>query len=104
MDPRCDGRMLAALDALLRLSLSGWRIAGDVRVEPDGTLLVSAGDRRLRVARAPAPLPFRWVVESGDKSRGARSVAGLLRIVRAALDKDFRPIRLRIAPLALAPP
>ena len=53
MDPRCDGRMLPALEALLRLSLSGWRIAGDVR---------------------------------------------------AALDKDFRPIRLRIAPLPLAPP
>ena len=104
MDPRCDGRMLPALEALLRLSLSGWRIAGDVRAEADGTLTVGAGDRRLRIARAPAPLPFRWVVESGDRSRGARSVAGLLRIVRTALDKDFRPIRLRIAPLPLAPP
>jgi hypothetical protein len=57
----------------------------------------------LRISRAPADLPFRWMVGEGERTRGATSIAGLLRNVRAAVDPDYRPVRLRIAPLPLVP-
>ena len=69
--------------------------------EGDGALLVAAGEKRLRIARAPADLPFRWVVVEGERTRGVPSVSGLLRSVRAAVDPGYRPVRVRIAPLPL---
>ena len=92
-----------AVEDLLVQSLRAWRVRGEVSREADGVLLVAAGEKRLRVSRAPADLPFRWMVGEGERTRGATSIAGLLRNVRAAVDPGYRPVRLRIAPLPLVP-
>ena len=89
---------------LLEQSLAVWHVTGEVRREADGTLQLSAGDKRLGVARATGDLPFRWMVTERERSRGVTSIAGLLRTVRAAVDPGYRPVRLRIAPLPLLPP
>jgi hypothetical protein len=89
---------------LLAQSLAAWRVSGKVRREPAGTLLLVAGDKQLRISRAPAELPFRWMVDEAGRTRGVASVAGLLRAIRGALDPGYRPVRLRIAPLPLLPP
>ena len=100
-----DARALnKALEELLVQSLAAWRVAGDVSREADGALLFAARERRLRIARAPADLPFRWIVAEGERTRGVTSVSGLLRALRAAVDPGYRPVRLRIAPLPLAAP
>jgi hypothetical protein len=103
MARRCDGPLEEALADLLRLSLAAWRVTGRVRRESDGALIITAGGQELSVRRAQEPLPFRWMV-SGERSRGAMSVAGVLSAVRAALDHDYRPLRLRIGFLPLALP
>jgi hypothetical protein len=89
---------------LLAQSLTAWHVTGDVRREADGTLLLVAGSKQLRVSRATGDLPFRWMVTEGERTRGVTSIAGLLRAVRGAVDPGYRPIRLRIAPLPLLPP
>jgi hypothetical protein len=88
---------------LVLQSLRAWRVSGDVSREADGALLVTAGEKRLRISRAPADRPFRWMVAEGERNRGAPSIAGLLRTLRAAVDPGYRPVRLRIAPLPLVP-
>ena len=85
--------------ALLVESLPAWGVAGSVTREADGGLGVAAGGVQLRIARAPAGLPFRWTVTDGGRVRGATGIPGLLRIVRAAVDPDHRPVRVCIAPL-----
>ena len=97
--PDLDG----AVEALLVQSLAAWRVTGNVARQTDGVLLVTAREKRLRVSRAPTNLPFRWMVIEGERARGATSVSGLLRHVRAAIDPGYRPVRLRIAPLPLVP-
>jgi hypothetical protein len=94
--------MEEALGELLRLSLVAWGVAGQVCRGGDGALLVLAGDTRIEVRRAPAPLPFRWVVR-GVKLRGAMSVAGVLRAVRALLDPGHRPAGLLVGSLPPVP-
>jgi len=94
-----SGELDAAVHALLEHSLRAWRVDGKIRREADGTLLIAAANKRVRVARAPAGLPFRWAVADGERRRGATSVTGVLRHVRAALDSSYRSVRLRIAPL-----
>jgi len=87
--------------ALVRASLALWQVAATV--EPRG----AAGGWRLRlddgrevlVARAPAGIPFRWMVTAGGRERPASSITGLLRVLRASLDRDWRPGRARIAAL-----
>jgi hypothetical protein len=88
-----------AVAALLARSLEAWRISGDVRREADGALHIAAAGKQLHVSRAPPELPFRWMVQDGERTRGATSVSGLLRTVRLAVDPGYRPVRLRIAPL-----
>jgi hypothetical protein len=92
-----------AVEGLLVQSLDAWHVSGSVRREGNGALLVAAGAKRLRISRAPADLPFRWMVAEGERTRGVSSIAGLLRNVRAAVDPGYRPVRLRIAPLPLVP-
>src|SRR4051794_37726072 len=87
---------------LLVQSLEAWGVGGEVRRDSDGGLLVSAWDKWLRITRAPAYLPFRWMVAEGERPRAVTSVSGLLRNVRLAVDPGYRPVRLRIAPLPLA--
>ena len=92
-----------AVFELLVQSLRAWHVSGDVAREADGALLVTAGEKRLRISRAPADLPFRWMVAEGERTRGVLSIAGLLRTLRATVDPGYRPVRLRIAPLPLVP-
>jgi len=47
---------------LLTESLKAWRIRGEVAYEPDGTLLLTIGGKRLSFARAARDLPFSWMV------------------------------------------
>ena len=90
---------------LLAQSLQAWRVVGDVGGDPDGALVLTTGDRQLRITRAAdTNQPIRWMVTVGERTRGVSSIAGLLRTVRAAVDPGYRPIRLRIAPLPLMPP
>ena len=89
---------------LLAQSLAAWHLAGEVRHEADGSLLLACGDKHLRISRAAGDLPFRWMVTEGERTRGVISIAGLLRSVRAAVEPGYRPVRLRIAPLPLLPP
>jgi len=89
---------------LLTESLRAWRIAGEVRAEADGAVLVVAGEQRLRIEPPPPGLPFRWMVVSGTRSRGATSLSSLLRVLHAALDPDYEGSRLRIAEPLLPPP
>jgi hypothetical protein len=96
--------MDGALEQLMAESLAAWKVDGEVRRAADGALMVKAGDKRLRVARAPPDLPFRWMVSEGGRTRGLTGIAGLLRAVRAAVDPGYRPVRLRIAPLPLGRP
>jgi hypothetical protein len=93
-----------AVEHLLAQSLDAWRVNGNVRREADGAVLVTAGEKSLRISRAPADLPFRWTVAEGERTRGVISIAGLLRTIRAAVDPGYRPIRLRLAPQPLLPP
>jgi hypothetical protein len=93
--------MEEALGELLRLSLRAWGIAGEVRRGGDG-LTIIAGARRIAVRRAPAPQPFRWLVH-GEKARGAMSVAGVLKSVRALLDPGHRPAGLLVGSLPSPP-
>ncbi len=98
-----SAKLTDAVHELLVQRLTAWHVAGDVRREADGALLVTAGEKRLRIARAPPDLPFRWMVAEAERTRGAASVSGLMRHVRAAVDPGYRPVRLRIAPLPLPP-
>ena len=92
-----------SVHGLVLQSLRAWHVSGDVAREADGALLVTAGEKRLRISRAPADLPFRWMVAEGERTRGVLSIAGLLRTLRATVDPGYRPVRLRIAPLPLVP-
>ena len=92
-----------SVHGLVLQSLRAWHVSGDVAREADGALLVTAGEKGLRVSRAPADLPFRWMVAEGERTRGVLSIAGLLRTLRATVDPGYRPVRLRIAPLPLVP-
>ena len=99
-----SAKLTDAVHELLVQSLAAWRVNSEVRREADGALVLTAGEKRLRVSRAAADLPFRWIVVGAERTRGATSVSGLLRHVRAAVDPGYRPVRLRIAPLPLPLP
>jgi len=88
---------------LLQQSLRAWGLPGEVARSADGGLEVRAATAQLCIRRAPAGLPFRWLVEVGERRRPVSGVPGLLRTVRASLDPSFRPIAARIAALPLAP-
>jgi hypothetical protein len=88
-----------AVTTLLARSLEAWGVDGEVGCEAGGVLVLAVGGKHLRVSRAPAELPFRWMVDDGARTRGVTSIAGLLRSLRAIVDPDYRPVRLRIAPL-----
>jgi hypothetical protein len=92
-----------AVTELLAESLEAWGVDGEVVCEA-GEMLILAGAKRLRISRAPADVPFRWMIADGERARGATSVSGLLRSLRAAVDPGHQPVRLRIAPLPLLPP
>ena len=97
--------MLEKVQELLRQSLSAWRVKGGVERDGDRALVLRVAEKQLRIARAPASeQPFRWIVTEGERDRRVTSIAGLLRTVRLAVDPDYRPVRLRVAPLPVLPP
>ncbi|MEZ5817768.1 MAG: hypothetical protein R3D44_11865 [Hyphomicrobiaceae bacterium] len=92
-----DARMLG----LIRASLAVWEIDAAVATEEDGRWRLSLvnGDRVV-VGRAPAGIPFRWMVTSAaGRERPASSVTGLLRVLRSTIDPKWKPGRVRIVPL-----
>jgi hypothetical protein len=96
--------LLEHAQALLAACLPAWRVQGDVQRAADGAIIVTAADKSIRIAPAPPELPFRWMVSIGERTRGAGSIAGVLRAVRSAVDPDYAPVRLRMAPATIEPP
>jgi len=95
----------AQLLHLIRASLAIWRIGARVNAAADGGWLVSTSEgQAVRIGRAPPHIPFRWLVVTAEgRERPASSVAGLLRVLRSTLDREWRPGRARIAALRLPP-
>jgi acylphosphatase len=93
----------ARVAELLRQSLAAWGVAGEVRRDGDGAIVLAAAGGELRVTRAAPGVPFRWMMAEGARSRGVTSIVGLLRSVRAAIDAGYRPARVRFAPMPLVP-
>lgn len=90
------------LAALLRETLAVWRLSGEVCPEGD-RLVVTAGGRTVCVLAAPDGTPFPWLVQTAEKTRGAASIAALLRTLRNTLDPEHSGSRLRLAPQAVLP-
>jgi hypothetical protein len=86
---------------LLAASLAAWKVAGLVARDGD-RITLTAAEHTLLVARGTPP--FRWTVTLDGRARGVTSIAGLLRMVRRAVDPDHQASRLRIAPSRLVPP
>jgi hypothetical protein len=97
-------RSLDCVHALMTQSLAAWRLAGRVVRSDDGALNVSCNGDDIRIERAPADVPFRWMVTIGGRRRGAISVVAVLRQVRARLDPGYAAQRLRVAPVPVVPP
>jgi len=95
--------MEEALIALLTSSLEMWGRSGSVRSDEGGAMVVACEGHVARITRAAAPVPFRWSITINGRERVASSVPGLLRVLRANLDQNFRPSRVRIAPLEITP-
>lgn len=88
---------------LLAQSLVAWRAAGSVERAPDGTLVIGAGRKDVRIERAPPDLMFRWMVTVDGRRRGAISLVAVLRQVREALDPGYAAKRVQIAAAPLVP-
>jgi len=89
---------------LLAESLAAWRVAGDVTCSADGAIVVSVGDKSLRIEPEPAASIFRWMVTIEDRKRGAISLIGVLRQVREALDPGYAASRVRVTVAPLVSP
>ena len=99
MDPGAN-EPAVDLTALLNESFGQWAV--DARAEPirggdgPGGAIVRREGRRVHVARGPGPhrRAGRWSLDGEPLA----SVLEVLRAVRAAVDPDFTPARLRISP------
>ena len=92
-----------AVLALVEESLAVWGRPGTVHREPTGAIVVETAGHHVRIDRAEAGVPFRWLVVVDGRRRVAGSVTGLLRALRLGLDQDFQPSRLRIASIDAGP-
>lgn len=88
---------------LIRASIALWQIGATVSSQADGTLLITLDDGTgVSVGRAPAGIPFRWMVTTPTgRERPASSITGLLRVLRSTLDADWRAGRARVVPVTL---
>lgn len=93
-----------ALLALVASSLAMWGRSGSARQDEAGNIIVESEAHVVRIARTAPGVPFRWSLTIDGRERVASSVTGLLRVLRSSLDPDFRPSRVRIAPIEIAPP
>lgn len=100
--PRGDVLDIALL-ALIEESLTLWGCPGTVHREPTGAIVVETAGHHVRIDRAEAGVPFRWLVVVDGRRRVAGSVTGLLRALRLGLDTDFQPSRVRIASIDAGP-
>jgi hypothetical protein len=91
------------VQVLLERSLIAWRLIGRARRIAEGTEILALG-RTVTVTRAPAGIPFRWMVTVDSRSRPAVSVVAVLRQVRHALDPGYASSRVRIAAMPVLPP
>ena len=99
--------MMSADDSvaeLLAQSLAVWTTGGTIERPGAGIFVVHAKQHRIHIERAPGDLPIRWIVNVAGSCRGAMSLVGVLRQIRAALDPGHRGDRVRIALAPLAPP
>ena len=76
----------------------------EARLRHDPLLAGGEREKSIRVARAPAGLPFRFAVTIGERERMATGVAGVLRLVRGAVDPDHAGVRLRVGRLPTVTP
>ena len=88
---------------LLAQSLAAWRVAGSIRSEADGVIVICGSHKDIRIARAPDDLMFRWIVTVDGRKRGAISLVAVLRQVREALDPGYAGNRVRVAVDPLVP-
>ncbi len=93
--------LLGELSALLRESMTMWSLDSDVQLTAtDGDIEIRSGSGSdLCIVRAPANMPFRWVVTIDGRKRTAASIVGVLRIVRQSLAPGYQPYQLTITPL-----
>ena len=85
---------------LLAASLAWWKVDGVINVEPNGAMSITRADipnEPLRIARAPAGLPFRWQVTFAGRTRSLSSVAGVLRTVRSVVDPAWAGQKVVVA-------
>lgn len=104
-DDALGNTLVDRLADLLALSVAAWAGSGQhgagaaAAVRADGDeIMVTTADGVATVARAPAGMPFRWVVRFEGRTRTAQSVAGVLRIVRQHIAPDYVALRLNVAP------
>lgn len=89
---------------LIKESLIAWRLLAKASRGDDGSILVSGLGRDIRIDRAPADAPFRWLITIDKRQRPALSIVSVLRQVRGALDAGYAQIRVRVAPPVTSSP
>jgi hypothetical protein len=82
---------------LLAQSLVAWRVAGIVRRDAAGAIVICGDRKDIRIERAGDDLMFRWIVAVEGRKRGAISLVAVLRQVREALDPGYAASRVRVA-------
>ena len=87
---------------LLAESLVAWRVEGSVVLTDDGAIVID-GKRHIRVEPAPPGTMFRWLVTTDRRQRGAISLVGVLRQVRAAVCPGSAVSRARVCVVPLVP-
>ena len=88
---------------LLVQSLAAWRVGGRVHRARDGAIIIGGGRKDIRIDPTPSDPMFRWMVTIGGRKRGATSIVGVLRQVRAALDPGYAANRVRVTFTPLVP-
>ena len=90
--------MISALGRLLEASIETWHIDAEIVTDHrDDGIGLRTGAMVLCITRAPAAMPFRWVVIINERRRTAASVNGVLRIVRQTLSPGYEPRGMRVA-------
>jgi len=82
---------------LLRQCLQDWSIAGQVERSADVGYRLFGENFAIEVERCAAALPFRWSVQTSDRTRTASSINGLLRHVRQSLNVPAVPVSMNFA-------
>ena len=103
MSASLGGVLDRAVLVLVEESLALWGHPGTVHREPTGAIVIETAGHHVRIDRAEAGVPFRWLVVVDGRRRVAGSVTGLLRALRLGLDAGFQPSRVRIAPIDAGP-